>query len=51
MEGIRRSGRPRNGWIDEVEEDLKITGIRNFHAVARDRKEQRRVLLDTKAHN
>jgi len=35
MEGTRRGGRPQEKWTDEVEEDLKIMGIRNLHTVAR----------------
>jgi len=34
-------------WSDEVEEDWKIMRIRNWHAVARDGKEWRTILLTT----
>jgi hypothetical protein len=38
-------------WIYEVEEDLKIMGIRNRHAVAKDRQEWREIVLEAKVHN
>jgi hypothetical protein len=45
MDGIRRSRRPSRGRVHEVKEDLKIMGIRNWHTVARGRKEWRRIVL------
>jgi hypothetical protein len=51
MEGIRKRGRPYKRWIDEVEEDLKIMGIRNWHAVAKDHQEWRKIVLEADVHN
>jgi hypothetical protein len=51
MEGTRKKRKTRKRWIDEVEEDLKIMGIRNWHAVAKDRQEWRKIVLEAKVHN
>jgi hypothetical protein len=51
MEGTRKRGKPRKGWIDEVEEDLNIMGISNCHAVAKDRQEWSKIVLEAKVHN
>jgi hypothetical protein len=51
MEGKRKRGRPCKRWLDVVEEDLKIMGIRNWHVVVRDHQEWRRFVLEAKVHN
>jgi hypothetical protein len=28
LEGMRRRGRPRKGWKEEVERDLQVLGVR-----------------------
>jgi hypothetical protein len=45
------SRKATKNWHDEVEEDWKIMRIRNWHAVTRDGKEWRTVLLTTKINN
>jgi hypothetical protein len=51
MEGTRKRGRPRKRWIGEVEEDLKIMEIRNWHAVAKYRQKWRKIVLEAEVHN
>jgi len=48
MKEIRKRGRPQTRNTDDVEEDLKITGTRNWHAKARDRRELRWSVLKVK---
>jgi len=51
MERTGERRKPLKGWNNEVEEDLKTMGIRNWRRVARNRKECRRIVLDVKVHN
>jgi hypothetical protein len=51
IEGTKKRGRPRKRWMDEVEEDLKIMGTSNWHAVAKDRQEWRKIVSEGKVHN
>ena len=37
LEGRRRRGRPRKGWIEEVERDLKVLGVRRWRELVMDR--------------
>jgi hypothetical protein len=51
MEGTRKRGRPHKRRIGEVEKDFKIMGLRNWHAVAKDRQEWRKIALEARVHN
>jgi hypothetical protein len=50
MDGIGEKGRLVKRWNNEVEENLKTMGIRNWRRVARNREECRRIVLDVKVH-
>ena len=47
MEGIRKRVRPGKRWTDDVEEDLKIMEIRNWHIIARNWKELKSITYCT----
>jgi len=42
------SKRPRKRCTVELEEDLNVKGVRNWHAVARDGQECRKIVLEAK---
>jgi hypothetical protein len=50
MEGTRKIGSPRKRWRDKVEGDLKIMGIKNRQAIARDRWEWGKNVVEGKVH-
>jgi hypothetical protein len=51
IEGTKERERSRKRWKYEVEEDLKITGIKNGRAADRDRPKWRKTVLQAKDHN
>jgi ribosomal protein L20 len=38
LKGTRRTGRPRKRWIEEVEGDLQVMGVKRWRTMAIDRK-------------
>jgi hypothetical protein len=43
MVGTKKRQRPQKRWTNEVEEDLKIMGIRKWHKMARGLEDGRRL--------
>jgi hypothetical protein len=48
-EGRRGVGRPRLGWLDDVEADIKALGVKRRRIKAQDRKEWSAILREAKA--
>jgi hypothetical protein len=48
-EGRRGVGRPRLRWLDDVEADIKVLGIKRWRIRAQDRKERSAILREAKA--
>jgi hypothetical protein len=51
LEGTRRSGRPRKGWGEEVERDLKVLGVRRWRELVIDKEKWRGIVRQVKAHS
>jgi hypothetical protein len=51
LEGTRRRGRPRKGWREEVERDLKVLGVRRWRELVRDKETLRGIIRQAKAHS
>jgi hypothetical protein len=51
LEGTRRSGRPRNGWREEVERDFQVLGVRRWRELVIDRDKWRGIVRQAKTHN
>ena len=51
LERMRRRGRPRKGWKEEVERDLQVLGVRRWRELVADRKKWKDIVRQAKAHN
>ena len=51
LEGMRRRGRPRKGWREEVERDLQVLGVRRWRELVTDREKRRGIFRQVKAHS
>ena len=51
IEGTRERGRPRERWPEEVEDGLNVMGVKHRRAMARDRRELGKIVLEGKVQN
>jgi hypothetical protein len=49
--GRRIRGRPRKGWIEDIEEDVQIMGIRGWRKLSKERTVWRRITEKAKTHS
>jgi hypothetical protein len=45
------SGRPRKRWIEDIEEDIQIIGMRGWRKVCKERTEWKKITEKTKIHS
>jgi hypothetical protein len=51
VEGMKRRGRPRKEWREEVERDLQVLGVRRWRELVIDRTKWRNIVRQAKTHN
>jgi len=51
LEGKGKKGRPRKNGPEKFEEGMKVKGMGNIHAVARNWKKWRSIVLEAKVQN
>ena len=49
--GRRNRGRPRKRWIEDIEEDTQIMGIRGWRKLCKERAEWKRITEKAKTHS
>jgi hypothetical protein len=51
LDELRRRGRPRKGWREEVERDLHVLVVRRWRDLVIDRDKWRGIVRQAKAHS
>ena len=51
LEGTRRRGRPRKGWKEEAERDLRVLGVRRWRELVIDREKWKDIVRQAKGHS
>jgi hypothetical protein len=49
--GRRNRVRPRKRWIEDIEEDIQIMGIRGWRKLCKERPERKKITEKAKTHN
>ena len=49
--GKTNSGRPRKRWIEDIDEDIKIMGIRGWRKLCKERAEWKKITEKAKTHS
>jgi hypothetical protein len=49
--GRRNQGRPRKRWIEDIEEDIQIMGIRGWRRLCKERAEWKKITEKGKTHS
>jgi hypothetical protein len=49
--GRRIRGRPRKRWIEDIEDDIQIMGIRGWRKLCKEREEWKRITEKAKTHS
>ena len=49
--GRRNRGRPRKRWIEDIEEDIQIIGIRRWRKLCKERAEWKKISEKAKTHS
>ena len=49
--GRRKRGRPRKRWIEDIEEDIQIMGIRGWRKLCKERVEWKKITEKAKTHS
>jgi hypothetical protein len=51
LEGTRRRGRPMKGWIEKVEKNHQVLGVRKWRELVIDRDKWKGIVRQAEAHS